>query len=86
MFDLTLRGEYHQFVEFLQQLALSSHVVVVEEMKITGDQTSPILKARFRLKFYFFNEELADAIQTATSNKNSDEKKALVSIQKSGQS
>ena len=86
VFDLTLRGEYHQFVEFLQQLALSSHVVVVEEMKITGDQTSPILKARFRLKFYFFNEELADEIQTATSNKNSDEKKPLASIQKSGQS
>jgi hypothetical protein len=55
-------------------------------MKITGDQTSPILKARFRLKFYFFNEELADEIQTATSNKNSDEKKPLASIQKSGQS
>jgi len=86
VFDLTLRGEYHQFVEFLQQLVLSSHVVVVEEMKITGDQTSSILEARFSLKFYFLNEELADEIQTAISNETSYEKKAFDSIQKSGQS
>ena len=85
VFDLTLSGEYHQFLEFLRQLALSSNVTVVEEMKITGDQTSPILKARFRLKFYFVNEEAVDEIQTATSNRHSDEKNALASMQKNRQ-
>jgi len=38
------------------------------------------------LKFYFLNEEQADEIQTAISNKTSYEKKAFDSIQKSGQS
>ena len=85
VFDLTLSGEYHQFLEFLRQLAQSSHVAEVEEMKITGDQTSPILKARFRLKFYFINNEVSDEVQTATSTRHSDENNASASMQKSRQ-
>ncbi len=85
VFDLTLLGEYHQLLGFLQQLGRSSYVAVVEEMKITGDQSSPVLKARLRLKFYFFNEEVTDEIQTATSEKNLNQQKARAIIQMSGQ-
>lgn len=85
VFDLTLLGEYHQLLGFLQQLGRSSYVAVVEEMKVTGDQSSPVLKARLRLKFYFFNEEVTDEIQTATSEKNLNQQKARAIIQMSGQ-
>ena len=55
MFDLTVQGEYAQFLKFLQQIRQSRWVAVIEEMDIAADEKTLELQARFRLKFYFTN-------------------------------
>ena len=58
-FDLVLYAEYYQLLEFLLRIAQSSYVAVIEEIAITGDEKSPLLNARLRLKLHFFHGEVA---------------------------
>ena len=87
--DLKVFGEYHQLLTFLQQLMLSRYVAVVEEIEITGDQSSPMLEGRLRLKFYFFSDQVADELvserSSAMANENSDKKKAQINVHARGQ-